>query len=61
MLFKKEDIERRGFSCEIARVSFIWSCVIIMIKMRECEKYLFELLCELIIKEKNEKNENSVF
>ena len=27
--------------------------------MRECEKYLFKLLCELIIKEKNEKNENS--
>ena len=30
-----------------------------MIKMREYKKYLFELLCELIIKEKNEKNENS--
>ena len=23
--------------------------------MRECEKYLFELLCELIIKEKKKK------
>ena len=32
-----------------------------MIKMRECEKYLFELLCELIIEEKNEKNENPAF
>ena len=29
--------------------------------MRECEKYLFELLCELIIKEKKEKSENSSF
>ena len=29
--------------------------------MRECEKYLFELLCELIIKEENEKNENLTF
>ena len=26
-----------------------------MIKMRECKKYLFELLCELIIKEKKRK------
>ena len=26
--------------------------------MRECEKYLFELLCELIIEEKKEKNKN---
>ena len=26
-----------------------------MIKMRECEKYLFELLCELIIEEKKKK------
>ena len=26
--------------------------------MRECEKYLFELLCELIIEKKKEKNEN---
>ena len=32
-----------------------------MIKMRECEKYLFELLCELIIEEKKEKNENLTF
>ena len=32
-----------------------------MIKMRECEKYLFELLCELIIEEKKEKNDNSAF
>ena len=30
-----------------------------MIKMRECEKYLFELLCELIIEEKKKKSENS--
>ena len=28
-----------------------------MIKMRECEKYLFELLCELIIKKKRKKVE----
>ena len=32
-----------------------------MIKMREYEKYLFELLCELIIEEKKEKSENSTF
>ena len=32
-----------------------------MIKMRECEKYLFRLLCVLIIKEKKEKSENSFF
>ena len=30
-----------------------------MIKMRECEKYLFELLCELIIIKKKEKSKNS--
>ena len=30
-----------------------------MIKVRECEKYLFELLCELITEEKKEKSENS--
>ena len=29
--------------------------------MRECEKYLFELLCELIIKKKKEKSENPAF
>ena len=29
--------------------------------MREYKKYLFELLCELIIKEKKEKSENSAF
>ena len=29
--------------------------------MRECEKYLFELLCELIIEKKKEKSENSAF
>ena len=32
-----------------------------MIKVRECEKYLFGLLCELIIKEKKEKSENPSF
>ena len=30
-----------------------------MIKMRECGKYLFELLCELIIEKRKEKSENS--
>ena len=29
--------------------------------MRECEKYLFELLCELIIKKEKEKSKNSAF
>ena len=29
-----------------------------MTKVRECEKYLFGLLCELIIEEKKKKSEN---